>query len=119
MTTQATAPMTRREMETKLTVKAWEDEGFRTRLLADPKAAIKECLSIELPDSLIVDVHAEDAENLHFVVPAKPAVDMDELSDEDLERIAGGAGAVPTTLVPQDGPYDPNAFKTPTAGQVG
>jgi len=106
MTNETKAPMTRREMETKLTVKVWEDEGFRTRLLADPKAAIKECLGIELPDSLIVDVHAEDAENLHFVVPAKPAVDLDELSDEDLEKIAGGVGRTGVTAVFFEAPSD-------------
>jgi len=94
MTTQATAPMTRRELETKIIVKAWEDEAFRSRFLADPKAVFEERLGIELPDALTITAHAEDAEHLHFVIPTKPDMDLDELSDEDLERIAGGTAAL-------------------------
>jgi hypothetical protein len=32
---------------------------------------------------------AEDDRTIHFVIPAKPA-DTDQLSDEDLEKVAGG-----------------------------
>jgi len=90
MTTQAAAPMTRRDLETKIIVKAWEDEAFRTRFLAEPKAMFEERLGVKLPETLTITAHAEDAEHLHFVIPAKPDIDFDELSDEDLEKIAGG-----------------------------
>jgi len=94
MTTQATAPMTRRDLETKIIVKAWEDEGFRSRFLAEPKILFEERLGVKLPETLTITAHAEDAGHLHFVIPAKPDIDLDELSDEDLEKIAGGTGVV-------------------------
>jgi len=98
MTTQAVAPMTRRELETKIIVKAWENEEFRTRFLAEPKAMFEERLGVKLPERLTITAHAEDAEHLHLVIPAKPAVDMDELSDEDLERIAGGTSVIASAV---------------------
>ena len=36
-----------------------------------------------------VVAHAEDDKTIHFVIPPKPA-NTDELSDEDLEKVAGG-----------------------------
>jgi len=99
MTTQATAPMTRRDLETKIVVKAWEDEGFRSRFLTEPKAMFEERLGVKLPEALTITAHAEDAGHLHLVIPAKPDVDMDELSDEDLEKIAGGTATLGIVLI--------------------
>jgi len=98
MTTEATAPMTRRDLETKIIVKAWEDEGFRARFLTEPKAMFEERLGVKLPEALTITAHAEDAGHLHLVIPAKPDIDMDELSDEDLERIAGGTSVIASAV---------------------
>jgi len=99
MTTQTTAPMMRRDLETKIIVKAWEDEAFRARFLTEPKAMFEERLGVKLPEALTITAHAEDAGHLHLVIPAKPGVDMDELSDEDLEKIAGGTATLGIFLV--------------------
>jgi hypothetical protein len=81
----------RAQMDAMLTKKAWEDEDFRQRFVADPKGLIAEVLGRPLPDSLSVTVHEEAPGSLHFVIPAKPAVQaMEELADADLEQIAGG-----------------------------
>jgi len=126
MTTQAAAPMSRRDLETKIIVKAWEDAAFRTRFLAEPKTMFEERLGVKLPETLTITAHAEDAEHLHFVIPAKPDIDLDELSDEDLEKIAGGSlfltivGALPflavsvaivATVFATIANNDPNAFR--------
>lgn len=95
--TQAT-PMSRAELEAKIVTRAWEDEEFHRKFLADPKAMFEDYMGSKLPDSLVMTAHQEDADHLHFVIPAKPAVNLDELSDEDLERIAGGVELV-TSLV--------------------
>jgi len=92
MTTRTNTPMTRRDLETKIIVKAWEDEEFRSRFLADPKVMFEERLGVKLPEALTITAHAEDARHLHLVIPAKPDIDLDELSDEDLEKVAGGIG---------------------------
>ncbi|WPL16509.1 NHLP leader peptide domain protein [Thiorhodovibrio winogradskyi] len=92
------APMSRAELEAKIVARAWEDEEFHQKFLADPKAMFEDYLGSKLPASLVMTAHQEDADHLHFVIPAKPAVDLDELSDEDLEKIAGGVELV-TSLV--------------------
>ncbi|WPL16512.1 NHLP leader peptide domain protein [Thiorhodovibrio winogradskyi] len=103
MTTEATeaqaAPMSRAELEAKIVARAWEDEEFHQKFLADPKAMFEDYMGTKLPESLVMTAHQEDADHLHFVIPAKPAVDLDELSDEDLERIAGGIEPVTTLVV--------------------
>lgn len=103
MTTAATeaqaTPMSRAELEAKIIARAWEDEEFHQKFLADPKAMFEDYMGTKLPDSLVITAHQEDADHLHFVIPAKPAVDLDDLSDEDLERIAGGVEPVTTVVV--------------------
>jgi len=83
----------RAKMNAMLTKKAWEDEAFRQRLVADPKAAIAELLGQPLADSLTVSVHEEGPGSLHFVIPGKPSPQgPEELSDADLEMTAAGTG---------------------------
>jgi hypothetical protein len=89
----AAAPMTRKDLETKIVALAWKDDEFRAKFLADPKAQFEEKLGTKLPDSLVMTAHAEDENHLHFVIPAKPK-ELEELSDEDLEKIAGGTDVV-------------------------
>jgi hypothetical protein len=89
----------RAQMDARLTKKAWEDDDFRRRFLADPKGMIAEFVGQSLPDSLSVSVHEEGAGNLHFVIPAKPSPQaLEDLSDADLEQIAGGTDPVTITM---------------------
>jgi hypothetical protein len=83
-------PITRRALEEKIVARAWKDEGFRKAFLADPKKQFEERLGTKLPSNLTITAHAEDADHLHFVIPAKPGATVGELSDEQLEKVAGG-----------------------------
>jgi hypothetical protein len=87
--TPAPPTMSRREIEEKIVALAWRDDDFRQKFLADPKRQFEEKLDIKLPASLRMTAYAEDANHLHFVIPAKPA-GIKELSDEELEKVAGG-----------------------------
>ena len=83
--------MTRRDLEAKIVALAWKDDEFRKKFLADPKAQFEEKLGTKLPASLRITAHQEDENSLHFVIPTKPLEKpIEELSDEDLEKIAGG-----------------------------
>ena len=74
-----------------LTRKAWEDDDFRRRFVADPKGMMAEFFGQPMPDTLRVTVHEESPGDLHFIVPVKPTPQaFEELSDADLEKIAGG-----------------------------
>src|SRR5947209_3033794 len=84
------APLTRKDIEAKIVALAWLDDSFRRKFVADPKGQFEERLDIKLPPSLKMTVHEENENSLHFVVPAKPSANLSELSDEELEKVAGG-----------------------------
>lgn len=77
---------TRDSMLQKLIAKSEEDTDFRGRLLANPRAALKEALDIEVPDNFDVEIHEDDARTAHLVLPASA-----ELTDTQLQQAAGGA----------------------------
>ena len=89
----------RAEMERKLIQRSFEDLSFRQRLLADPKAAIEQELGTKLPESIEVTVVEESAETIYLVLPsASPVGQGGELSDQELDAVAGGeeGGCWPT-----------------------
>lgn len=68
----------------QLIAKAWSDPAFKARLVTDPKAVLR-AEGFDIPDGLEIRV-LENTENLrHLVLPALPG----ELTDEQLERVAG------------------------------
>jgi hypothetical protein len=67
---------------------ALADEAFKTHLLTDPKSAIAEATNVTLPMSLEVRVYEDKSTVKHLVLPVNPA--NSELSDADLELVAGG-----------------------------
>ena len=71
----------------QVVAKAWQDEAFKQRLLANPQAVLQEH-GIAVPDGVTVRVVEDTAETKHLVLPTNPA---GELSDDELERVAGGA----------------------------
>lgn len=65
------------------------DEEFREQLLKDPNAAISKIAGEELPSDYKIKVIENDPKYAAtFVLP--PMV-SDELNDEDLDKVAGGA----------------------------
>ena len=76
---------TARDMRAKIVGKAGADEGFRARLLADPKGAFGDELGVNLPEALAVEVHEESAVTRHLVLPPSS-----RLSEADLRAVSGG-----------------------------
>lgn len=91
--------MRRIDFEARLRAKAWHDEEFQERLLADPKATVKAELSeieggVNLPDNVRVRVIEEDAEEICVVIPKHPEHSAGRaLSPEELAAVAGGASS--------------------------
>lgn len=73
----------------QLIAKCWSDENFKQKLLADPAATLK-AEGVELPADLTVKAVENTNKVFHLVIPAKPT----DLSDEDLDMVAGGSCGV-------------------------
>jgi hypothetical protein len=74
----------------QMVAKAWSDELFKKRLLADPAAVLKEH-GIAVPAEMAVKVVEDSAKVVHLILPERPG----EISDEELAKVAGGALPVP------------------------
>ena len=88
MTEQAAAP-TRHDLEAKIVKRCWEDEEFRKEFTADPAGAFVKYLQVPAASLPKIVVHEETTGSWHIVLPAKPP-HIDELTEQDLERVAGG-----------------------------
>ncbi|RXZ84308.1 NHLP leader peptide family natural product precursor [Paenibacillaceae bacterium] len=64
-------------LKTQIIQKAWEDAAFKTQLLADPKAAIKDAFNIDIPDYINLTVVEESVDHLYLVIPPNPAEVLD------------------------------------------
>ena len=84
----------RTQMERRLIEKSLQDEAFRRRLIEDPKAAVEEELGTRLPEGVRVEAVEETQDTIYLVLPsASPLGEAAELSDQELEAVAGGWGA--------------------------
>ena len=71
----------------QLIAKAWADENFKKKLLSDPAATFKaEGIALQLPSGMSLRAVENTEKVFHFVIPAKP----NELTEEDLDMVAGG-----------------------------
>ena len=88
----------RAEMERRLDREEPTGRAFRQRLLEDPKAAVEDELGTQLPEDVRVQAVEETADTIYLVLPsASPVGEGGELSDRELEAVAGaGWGSVET-----------------------
>lgn len=70
----------------KVVAKAWSDEGFKNRLLAEPGVVLKEN-GVELAPGASIKVVEDTADTRHLVLPPRPS---EELTDEELAGVSGG-----------------------------
>lgn len=77
-------------MEGRPIERSLEDDAFRQRLLAGPKAAVEEELGTRLPEDVRVVAVEETQDTIYLVLPsASSAGDEDgELSDRVFEAVA-------------------------------
>lgn len=96
--------MKRHEFQNHIARKAWSDPDFKQRLLSNPRAVISEELSnikegVSIPENVDVKVVEEKPDEIYMVLPVNPEeVTGRPLSEEDLERIAGGESVSATAV---------------------
>ena len=85
--------LTRHDIEAKIVKRCWEDEAFHKEFTTDPVGTAVKYLEVPSASLPNIVVHEEPAGSWHIVLPAKPS-NVGELSDEDLEKVAGGSTPV-------------------------
>jgi len=80
-------PVSRKKLKEQIIKKAQEDQGFKKALVENPKGAIGQ-LGVQLPEDVEVKVVEESTEVVYLVLPVNPG----ELTDEQLDDVAGGTG---------------------------
>ena len=76
-------------MRDALIDRAAGDAEFRSRLPADPKAAVKEEFGFDAPEDLSIEVHEQTSKIVHLVLPPP-----DVLNETELKQVAGGLGCL-------------------------
>ena len=111
--TEETPQRTRETVEMEIASKAWQDEDFMNELRANPKAVIAKEYGVELPDNVELKVVEESPTELYIRIPTNPA-DL-ELSDDELESVAGGGTVFgPTTITVTIPTISPLCVTVPT-----
>jgi len=85
------AEMSRGEVNDLIANFAVKDPEYKKALLDKPKKVVAMQLGQDVPDSLEIRVVEDTAEVMHMVLPYVPEEGA-ELSDADLEMVAGGKG---------------------------
>jgi hypothetical protein len=102
----------------QLVARAWSDEAFKARLLAEPGSVLAEH-GVEIPAGLEIRAHESTPTLVHLTLPPAPSED---LSDEQLDAVAGGntagtagtAGTIATVCMTVS-----SAFTAGTVGTAG
>ena len=79
-------------MERRLVQRSLQDDAFRQRLIEDPKAAVEDEIGTRLPEEVRVVAVEETAQTIYLVLPSSSPLGEggEELSDRELEAVAGG-----------------------------
>ena len=83
--------------------KAWTDSDFKSALIENPQAAIQEAFAgkVKVFDNVNIIVEDQSEENTVYIniPPAKDSYNDVELSEEQLEAVAGGL-SIPFPILP-------------------
>lgn len=77
-------------VQEQVIVRAHEDELFRQRLLTNPRAVLADEYNVRIPENVEVRVLEDTTGTISLVLPASEDA-LEELTNEDLEAVAGGS----------------------------
>jgi hypothetical protein len=79
------------DLQKNIAAQAMKDDAFRNEFISNPRAAIEKYSGQKLPADVQVHAHLQSTKNVHFIIPDKKAIESEvELTDEDLDKVAGG-----------------------------
>ena len=85
----------------QIIARAWSDPDFKAQLLNDPKSVLVG-YGIDLPEGLNLKIVENTADTIHMVLPATPS-QAGDLSDADLQNLAGGKEKPPAEMIYGEG----------------
>lgn len=88
----ATGLEPKKNIEAALAAKAWDNPTFRQELLSNPREVMTREIDgfSQLPANVKISIIEEEPNTLYFVLPNDPVPATGELSEEELEVVAGG-----------------------------
>jgi nitrile hydratase subunit alpha len=100
----------------RVLARAWSDSAFKTRLLAEPRAALAE-LDIELPDTPLLVARENTAKTIHLVISAPPiALPTSALSEiRDFAEVYRDPRLWPLNWIGRDPPASARLMADPRA----
>ncbi|AXG69013.1 NHLP leader peptide domain protein [Kordia sp. SMS9] len=90
--------------------KAWEDDAFKTALIKDPVHAIEALTGehFDVPEGKTVEVCDQtNSDTIYINISPMPSLDDMELTDDQLEILAGGGDPLPVIQGVTDPPPPP------------
>jgi hypothetical protein len=81
---------TRGQLWDKIVEQAQKNPKYHEQLMKDPRGLMEKQLGTTIPANIRIQVLEESADTYYIVLPAQ-AAEGAELSDADLEKVAGGA----------------------------
>lgn len=80
----------RLERDEQVLDRALADPGFRKELIESPHASLSSLYGVTIPENADVQVFEETADSHYVVIPPDVSRMSEELTDEQLEAVAGG-----------------------------
>lgn len=88
------------ELLKTLAQKAWESSAFKEQLIENPIATIESITGEKMqPDINVIVEDQTDTSKVYLIIPRKVELDELELTDEQLEMVAGGSDVVTGLVV--------------------
>ena len=82
----------RDDLESKLILRAWENDDFRKEFLGNPKKVFEQETGQKVPESVEIKALEETGNKIYFVIPRKPAMQATEgeLTEAALGNVSAG-----------------------------
>lgn len=84
---------TRQTLEAQVLERAAQDPQFREQLKQDPEGTVEREFGVQVPPNITVKVVEETPSKAYLVLPPAAVRRGQELTDQDLETVAGGWSA--------------------------
>jgi hypothetical protein len=100
----------------QIVARAMADPAYRQLLLSDPRGAVAKAFGQSLPANLKVQVIEQEPDTVYLFLPLAGS---DEMSEAELDAVAGGGSKPLIFTSPISGESDPLIFTGPGSIQSG